>query len=172
MPWWRIALGNGARLVVIWDGGWTLGGYRCSRTHRWSGRAHARIDNLPRRLVSFVGPLVFLILAPLLLVEELLLAELLGANLFLFPVVCILSGGGSSGFLGSVATMLVCIGLFPGLGALLLDGSLAGGLGALLFLVFPPFPIASRRLRSLSSSFVTSSLEEEELESVADRTLD
>eukprot|EP00978_Attheya_sp_CCMP212_P004079 scaffold8828_cov32-Attheya_sp.AAC.1 len=134
MPWWWVTLGNGARLLVMWGADRTLGGYGCSRTYRRSGRAHARIDNLPRRLVSFVGPSVSLFLAPLLSVGKILLTELLGANLFLFPLECRGSGGGSSGFLGSDVTMVVLIGLFPGLGALLLD--------ALLFLVFPPFLIS------------------------------
>eukprot|EP00978_Attheya_sp_CCMP212_P041760 scaffold243800_cov21-Attheya_sp.AAC.1 len=64
----------------------------------------------------------------------------------MFPLECLGSGGGSSGFVSSDATMVVCIGLFSGLGALLLGalllGRLGGGFGALLFLVFPPFPIS------------------------------
>ena len=135
MPWWRIALGNGARLVVIWGAGWTLGCNSDGRTHRRTGRAHARINNLPRRLVSFMGPSVSLILAPLLLVEELLLTELFGANLLLFPLACRGGSGGSSGFLGSEAMDVVSFALFPGLGALLFGG-LAG---ALLLLLFSPF---------------------------------
>eukprot|EP00978_Attheya_sp_CCMP212_P014404 scaffold36642_cov36-Attheya_sp.AAC.1 len=137
MPWWWVTLGNGARLLVMWGADRTLGGYGCSRTHRRSGRVHARIDNLPRRLVSFVGPSVSLFLAPLLLVGKLLLTEFLGANLFLFPLECLGSGGGSSGFIGSDAMDVFSFALFPGLSALLLGALLLGGLaGALLFLVF------------------------------------
>jgi hypothetical protein len=87
-------LHNGARLLVVWGAEGTLECNSGGRIHQ--GRAHAQIDNLPRRLVIFVGPLISLFLSPLLLVGKLLLAEFLGANLLAFHLECIGSGGGSS----------------------------------------------------------------------------